>query len=223
MRIFLDIGGHTGETLRIALAPRWGFDRIHVFEPAAECWAELEGLADQRTTVHHFGLWDTDTQLELHNPGAIGASVMADKNPGGAATVCDFRDAAAWFRSNLDADDHVVAKINVEGAEVEVVRRLAAAGELQRIESLFIHFDARKSPSRAHLVGEVKALLDASGVRYFDADRLGPVRRATANWLAWSVSDSPLKGAVLRMRTVEALLRKRLYPLKQRLRGRRSA
>jgi len=222
VRIFLDIGGHTGETLRIATAPRWGFERIHVFEPAPSCWASLEALADHRTIVHRFGLWDADSQLELHNPGAIGASVMADKNPGGDTALCDFRDAAAWFRDNLRVDDDVVAKINVEGAEVEMVRRLATAGELRRISSLFIHFDARKSPSRAHLVGEVKALLDASGVRYFDADRLGPVRRATANWLAWSVSDSPMKDTLLRVRTFEALIRRRLYPLKQRLRSKRS-
>jgi len=35
MRIFLDVGGHHGETLDVALDPRWGFDKIYCFEPAS--------------------------------------------------------------------------------------------------------------------------------------------------------------------------------------------
>lgn len=218
MLVFLDIGGHAGETLQIALAPRWGLQRIHVFEPASSCWPLLDGLADHRTTVHRFGLWNSDTTLELHNPGAIGASVMSDKDPTITTEVCTFRDVAGWFTTHLAADDVVIAKINIEGAEVEVIDRLAASGHLSRIQSLFIHFDARKSPSRAHLVGQVRAQLDAHGVRYFDAGAMGPLRRATVNWLAWSVSESPLRGVRLAIRTAEARLRKRLYPLKKRLR-----
>ncbi|MEY4371344.1 MAG: hypothetical protein RL219_113 [Actinomycetota bacterium] len=218
MRVFLDIGGHTGETLRIALDPKWAFDRIHVFEPASHCWPLLDELADHRTVVHRFGLWDSDARLELHNPGAIGASVMADKDPVTSSEWCEFRDAATWFAEHLSPDDDVIAKVNVEGAEVEVIARLAAMDQLRRIRSLFIHFDAAKSPSRAHLVTDTKRLLDQNGVRYFDASSMGPVRRATANWLAWSTSSSPLRTVKLRFRTLEALARRQLYPLKQRLR-----
>lgn len=218
MRVFLDIGGHTGETLRIDVDRKWNFERIHVFEPAPNCWPPLDALADNRTVIHRFGLWDSDTRLELHNPGAIGASVMADKDLVSSTEWCEFRDVATWFAEHLGPDDDVVAKVNVEGAEVEVIARLAATDQLRHIRSLFIHFDAAKSPSRAHLVADTKRLLDQHGVRYFDASSMGPVRRATANWLEWSTSGSRFRGVVLRLRTLEALARKRLYPLKQRLR-----
>ena len=45
-RVFLDVGGHVGETLAEVVKPRWAFDRIWTFEPATACLPALEAFAD---------------------------------------------------------------------------------------------------------------------------------------------------------------------------------
>ena len=37
MKIFLDVGAHIGETVKIVLDPKYGFDAIYCFEPSEEC------------------------------------------------------------------------------------------------------------------------------------------------------------------------------------------
>ena len=137
MRIFLDIGAHIGETLQVAQDPKWGFDRVVSFEPAPSCWPVLEKMASDRTEICRFGLWREDSRVTLYNAGDVGASVYADKDPELAdAAECQFRDAFVWLSENVRPDDDVYAKINVEGAEAELIGRLAETGTLSLIDHL---------------------------------------------------------------------------------------
>lgn len=187
-KVFLDIGGHMGESLAAALETRWRFDRIVTFEPAPPCWPALEALADDRTEVCRFGLWTEDTTLTLHDPGEFGASIHSDKARTTTAVECDFRDAAGWFRANLSDDDLVYAKINIEGAECDLLDHLLEADQLRRVDHLAVYFDVSKVPSMAHREAETRARLDASGVPFVSADDdffgIDDTRRVS-NWLAW--------------------------------------
>jgi len=216
-KVFLDIGAHLGETLDVVQDERWAFDEIHSFEPAPPCWPAITGLAGPRVRLHRFGLWDRDATLPLFNAGAIGASVSPDKESGAQAVDCEFRDSADWITANVSPDDIVFAKINVEGAEAEIVRRLDEAGTLNRLDHLLIHFDVRKVPSKAHLEGEIRARLESAGVQYLAADEIefGGVYRGTRNWLQWCHSGSRFRDVRFRgLRRVEHAVRARLYPLK---------
>lgn len=222
MKVFLDIGAHDGETLKVVADPKWGFERIYSFEPAPDCWPRLDALATPETQVCRFGLWDKDAIVPLFNPGYIGASVSVDKDVavGTNSVDCEFRDAAEWFKENLSPDDEVWAKVNVEGAEAELVQRLAETGTLALIDHLLIHFDVRKVPSKAHLEPAIRGQLDAAGVDYAPAHEIqfGGVYRGTRNWLMWAESKSPLR--TLRYKTwrkISHTARSRLYPLKKAL------
>ncbi|WP_270888460.1 FkbM family methyltransferase [Pedococcus sp. 5OH_020] len=224
MRIFLDIGAHTGETLDVVLDARWKFDRIFSFEPAPSCWPALESRRDPRLTLCRFGLWTQDTSIRLHNPGDVGASVAEDKDDVESSALCDFRDAGEWFEQNVSSDDEVFAKINIEGAEYEVVERLAASGQLAKIDHLLLHLDVRKSPSRAHLEPLIRADLERAGVEYQTADQIqfGGVLRGTRNWLLWCAADPRWRDLrYKRLRSIESRARVALYPLKVRVAGRR--
>ena len=219
MRVFLDIGGHLGETLDVVVDPDFRFERIVSFEPAPQCWPALEARRDDRLEVCRFGLWHEDAEITLNNPGDVGASVAADKDKVAESAVCEFRDAAEWFATNISQDDEVFAKINVEGAEHEVVGRLASTSQLRKIDHLLIHLDVRKSPSRAHLAYEISTWLDAAGVEYLTAEQIlfRGVLRGTRNWLRWCEADPWTRDLRFRkMRSVEQVGRNLLYPLKVR-------
>lgn len=190
-RVLLDIGAHVGETLAVAMEPRWRFDRIVCFEPAPACWPDLERLADDRVEICRFGLWSSDATLPLYQPGAVGASVHGSK--GGSADAVDavdaeFRDAAAWFAANVDVSDEVIMKVNCEGAESELLVRLAESGEIDKVGHLMVHWDVRKVPGMEQLESSTKALLSGHTVTMVDSDLVmvgGNVTDKTRNWLRW--------------------------------------
>jgi FkbM family methyltransferase len=218
MKVFLDIGAHNGETLLVVREPEWCFDRIVCFEPAPVCWPKIEALADSRVELCRFGLWKGDATIDLHNPGQIGASMSADKDEVTDVTPCDFRDAARWFADNLTDGDEVYAKINAEGAEVDIIDNLAMAGVLRQIDHLLLHFDIRKIPSLRSREPAMRAALEAADVEYQPADEIqfGVVGRGTRNWLRWCISNPRTRN--LRYKTLGRLghrVRLRLYPVKQ--------
>ncbi len=218
VKVFLDVGAHLGETLEVVQSPEWEFDRIVCFEPAPACWPRILEHADARAELCRFGLWKADEMIVLHNPGLVGASIAADKDEVAGSATCDFRDAAAWFERNVREADTVFAKINVEGAEVDIIRRLAETGQLRKIDHLLIHFDVRKIASMRHREAEARTDLEVAGVEYLSADEIqfGGVYRGTRNWLRW-VRDDPRKRDLRykQLAQAEHLVRMRLFPLKQ--------
>ena len=218
-KIMLDIGAHVGETLRVAMQDRWGFDRIYSFEPAPQCWEALDEVADERVTIVPFGLWSSDDTLVLHDPGMIGASLIGDKGVTGTTVEVEVIDAAKWFADNLDASDEVVVKVNCEGAECDVLDHLLASGELSKVDEMLVHFDVRKIPSQAYREGQTRAGLDAAGVPYRPAEQLffGPnVTKKTENWLLWYHADGLRKLRYSQLRRVEYGVRRRVWELRQR-------
>jgi FkbM family methyltransferase len=170
MRVFLDVGAHVGETLPVALDRRYGFDRVHCFEPVSACWERLERHADARVVVHRFGLLDSAGQRTVHAPGSLGASLFDDVGATGPTEVCRFARASDWVRANVAPEDVAFAKINCEGAECDIITDLLEAGMLGRIRSVLVHFDAAKHPSIRHRVDEVKRrLLDVGVTSVVDA------------------------------------------------------
>ncbi len=153
MRVFLDIGAHTGQSLREAR--KWGFDRIVSFEPASQCWPilEQEAQGDARITIERFGLSDRTEHRTLYMPSGKGASLWwrAMKRGGDTPTEwCMFMRASDWFARNLSPSDEVVAKLNCEGSEAAIVNDLLDSGEFSKVTRALIRMDARKIPEIAH-------------------------------------------------------------------------
>lgn len=225
-RVFLDVGAHLGETLEEAVKPRWRFDRIWCFEPAAVCLPALARHADGRVKVVPAGLGARDETVTLHDPGSIGASVHAAKATTGAVAPARILDGAAWMAEHVAAGDTVWMKVNCEGAECDLLDHLVATGEAAKIDHLLVHFDVEKIPGLAHRAAETRRLLDQAGVRWIEAGAILSGRshaRKTANWLAWTEAG---RWGRLRHRHLarwEYRARQVLYPLKVRLRSRSPA
>lgn len=217
-RVFLDVGGHTGESVTAALDRRWGFDRIWTFEPTRRCVEVLERIADDRLTVVPAGWWSEDTEMVIHDPGTLHASIDAAASRAGEVERCSFLDAARWMSENIDPDDVVWLKLNIEGAEVEVLDRLLTSGEIDKVRHLVVHFDIEKlgQPDQA---SAMRTRLDQAGVPWREASSVMFGRTDTSKvstWLAWTHGDH-LRFA---RQKAEHLLRRRVFLARQRLRRR---
>jgi FkbM family methyltransferase len=218
-RVFVDVGGHTGESVSAALDQRWGFDRIWTFEPTRRCVEILERIADDRLTVVPAGWWSDDAAMVIHDPGTIRASVDARASQVGEEELCSFVDAARWMSENLDPTDLVWLKINIEGAEIEVLDRLLTSGEITKVTHLVVHFDVEKF-GEIDKAAAMRARLDRAGVPWREANTVMFGRDDTAklnSWLAWTHHHR------LRFtrQKVEHLLRRRVFLARLWMRGRR--
>lgn len=178
MKIFLDVGAHIGETLKIALEAKYGFDRIYCFEPVPKCCNVLRTYQDKKVVVCEYGLWHETCTRQIYNPGSKGASVFRDKF-GDTVTAGDIKlvRASDWFIQNLKVDDQIHLKLNCEGAECAILDDLIATGQYQKIKVLMVDFDVRKIPSQKHLMNAMKVKLNKLGIPkifYIDEYHLGP-------------------------------------------------
>jgi FkbM family methyltransferase len=161
VNVFLDVGAHRGQTLAAVLER--DFDRIVCFEPVAQHWPVLQALADKRTRVEPFGLWNRTAAVELLDPGTKGAGLwVKDKRRTDVPVtreLCEFRRATDWFCDNLASSDRVYLKLNCEGAECDILDDLLDSGEFEKVAFLMVDFDVRKISSMRHRQGEILARL----------------------------------------------------------------
>ena len=171
------------------------------------------------------GWWTSTATMELHDPGAIGASVAAEKALTDEVERCQFIDAAAWIDDHVHDDDVVWLKLNCEGAECDVLDHLLDAGAMARIDHVLVHFDVEKIPSMAHRADATRRRLDAAGVDYVEPTKVffGRSHAAkTANWLAWTEAEGVQRLRHTHLNRLTFRARQLLYPLKVRWMARRS-
>ena len=141
--VFLDGGAHKGESvshfqdsLGCALRP-W---EIFAFEPNPELHPFLSGLRDvtmigkalagqNGTTSFHFG----KTSLE-------GSIVGEKKRLIDKEVNVELLDLSEWIKSQFSADDFVWLKLDVEGAEYEILRKILSDGNAHLLDILSIEF-----------------------------------------------------------------------------------
>ena len=223
-RIFIDVGGHRGWTLGHAVNPRWRFDRIWVFEPARSCLPVLRTAADDRTEIVNAGWWTSDTELELHDPGTVGASVIAGKARTETVERCQFIDAARWMTEHIRTDDVVWMHLNCEAAEVAILDRLLETGELYKVSYLHVQFDVEKVPGMRYQAAEMRARLESANIPFTEAKQFAS-RSGLSNWLRWTEASPLVRWRCGVLNPAICRVRQRLYPLKvafRRFRSRRA-
>jgi len=176
MKIFLDIGSHYGETLSVIQQSKYGFDRIYCFEPIKSNHQHLNKIRgnNERVILNDFGFLSETCERQVYNPGTTGASVFKEKpvaNPNKKIEMCKFIKISEWFRNNLNKEDYILGKINIEGAEIDVLNDLLDSGEYYKFRKVIITFDVLKIPGKEYLQGEMLTRFSKEGVSNFSVLR----------------------------------------------------
>lgn len=199
MKIFIDVGGHHGESSLAALDPIFGFNRPFCFEPVAACADFIRRrIVDGRFVLVQACLSNSAGSVIIHNPGTLAASVYPDApayegtaQPETALAI----DASDFFRSFVRSGDHVWLKLNCEGSECDVLESILTTHAFTTIKNALVDFDARKIPSQRHRVSMVQQRLIEEklpyslpeDVQYGNVTNYGGIR----NWLLVSGAGKP--------------------------------
>lgn len=159
MKIFLDVGSHSGQTLDEVIRGQYRFDVIHCFEPMPGEYKTLTeryktSVLNKKIIFHNFGLLDKTVSLDMYGTNIDkGSSIFPNKERmkgGENKTRCEFRRASDFFKENIDENDIVTMKLNVEGSECIIMNDLLDTGECFKIDNVMIDFDIRKVPDKVN-------------------------------------------------------------------------
>jgi len=173
MNIFIDVGGHHGETLNELFSLPHRFDVVHCLEPQSRSFSVLESkfaaqVAAGELVLHNFGLADFDGESVLYGGEdcSYGASLFADKVDidGGQTENCRFVKASDFVKETVHGDGIAVMNLNCEGGEALILRDLMQGDALRLLDSVYVDFDVRKIPSQA--AEETKIIAEMRALRY---------------------------------------------------------
>lgn len=180
-KVFLDIGGHHGQSSLIALHPKFGFDKVFSFEPSNTAFKNLFKIKNSRFTPINLALSNKHGFAKLYNSGSIGATMIEGKNsdsdiefdsPLKDYEVIKEEPISNWISANLDELDLIYMKINCEGCEVYIIEDLIKSGFISRVSAMYVDFDIRKFPRLMHLRFQSEQGLNDANAKYMSWETL---------------------------------------------------
>ena len=142
--IFIDIGGHRGQALEVALNPKYGFSQYIILEPSSAAFKFLKKFKDDKIKLYPFGLGSKQSQTYLYNSGTPGASIFLEKFKNVISNeLVDIRKASNFLRPYLQ-NSKVFIRINCEGSEIEIIEDLLNSQLLNSSHSFLVDFDILK-------------------------------------------------------------------------------
>lgn len=144
--LVLDFGGFEGQWAADIHA-RYGC-RIVVFEPVAAFADQIRRRFSGNPLIEvcgfGLGLGNRSEQICL---AADGSSLFAER---GSHETIEIRDAADWLEDRGNPRV-ALAKVNIEGAEYELLERLIEAGRIPSIDNIQVQFHPIAPDSRARM------------------------------------------------------------------------
>lgn len=223
-KIFLDVGGHRGQTIEEISKPVYLFDTIHCFEPLptnsgaiSARFGQIKGLQ-----IHTSGLSNKDALLTIFEgkAGDLGASTKRSGQPGEwIETECNFVEASRFFKENIEDDDFVLMKLNCEGAECDILNNLIDSGEISKIHNVMIDFDVRKFRGLESEEHKLLARFQSIGFsRYSLASKVmvGKTHQARiANWIRSVSGHENVRGAMSSSERLGYVATKLIYAVRR--------
>jgi len=169
-KIILDCGGHIGESVkRFKQSSEYDEEfEIYSFEPVAHLakrYKDSEGIRFFPKAV-----WIEDTEIDFYidrrHDTASGSTLVSTKTSGhidfGHPSKVQAINFSKWIVETFSASDYIILKMDIEGAEYQVLPHMIATGAINYVNKAYIEFHSHKIgvPSSDHddLIKKLRAV-----------------------------------------------------------------
>lgn len=143
MKYFIDCGAHCGESI-LQAKQRFGQDiTVISFEPIPYFANQLKEIYkdDDTVMVENAAVWINQDIKKFYVHGEItdGSSLLTlygGVEEGRYINIPCF-DLSSWIMDTFDSDDYLILKLDIEGAEYEVLNKLIEDGAIKMIKELW--------------------------------------------------------------------------------------
>ncbi len=157
MKVFIDVGAYDGDTLEKAMALYPDCDRFYAFEPYPPNFAKLCQKYGQRPEVilsnQAAATADGTSKLFLHQSlhhqaGADeGGTLESSKNNIDHHQFVEVPtvDLARFIKDTFTPDDELILKLDIEGAEYDILEQMVANQSIDYIDNLYCEWHQHKT------------------------------------------------------------------------------
>lgn len=179
-KYFLDCGAHDGCSIRLfrASTPNSSEYVIHSFEPNPAFAEQLRRIPD--VVFHPEAVWIKDCEASFYVSRAVtrdGSTLIASKTTGRLDRDHPLKvrciNFGSWVLRTFGSDDVLVLKLDIEGAEYEVLRSMCKDGSIRKIHKLYIEFHAERIGLARETHDRLVADLAQAGLKIHPWDALG--------------------------------------------------
>jgi len=177
-KIFIDGGAHRGQSAEVFMN-RWpGAEEyeIYSFEAGTNValWDELSKVMEKYPNMSMFqsALWIKNEDIVFYDEGNSSSSLIQAKlarSPGHEVkkVVIEAIDLGGWLDACFDDDDEIIVKLNVEGAEYEILEQMLDRDQLKKVNTLFVDLHGSKcGKTFEETVALMDRLRDAGHIMY---------------------------------------------------------
>lgn len=157
-KIFIDCGANLGAVLADFIRKLPDHD-FYAFEPNGQLLASIHEEVDRtghpHVTVYEQAAWTHDGTANLYLGHHESSTLLLGKRvPPVYDQQIDYAhpvpvrcvDFSTWLASEAGAEDHVTVKMDIEGAEYPVLRKMITDGTLNLISVLYIEWHHSRFP-----------------------------------------------------------------------------
>lgn len=161
-RVFIDCGANTCNVLRRNMERFPDFE-FYAFEPQPEltagCIEIIKQYPKSKVTFFNKAVWVANERMPLYlarrwGPNYKGASTLLSGHKKTFANIdyshpvyVDAIDFSEWLGANFCPDDYVVVKMDIEGAEYEVLEKIIRDGNHRIVKKAIVEFHRRLNDS----------------------------------------------------------------------------
>jgi len=146
MKYFVDLGAHKGESVALFRRdyPNAADFKIISFEANTFIHKYFTMGNIQDVEFYPNAVWTEDTTLTFHKHWDTVGFSLYDTHPKsykdeGAFDVAAI-DFSTWMKNRFTPDDYVILKMDIEGAEYKVLRKMFDDGSIDLVSKLYIEF-----------------------------------------------------------------------------------
>ena len=190
-KVFIDCGAHDGCSVRKFLDVKDDAEEyeIHSFEPNPN----LEKYHPVAHAVFHKkAVWIEDGEMSFYNFSTTGgSSLLEEKNERNTLKVSkkpiwrekfglpmeikvDAIDLSSWIKNNYVKSDYIIVKMDIEGAEYEILKKMFLDDTIKYINELWIEWHFTNKEKYWNLGSTMTDLLLQRGVEMMDWDAMYP-------------------------------------------------
>lgn len=142
-KFFIDCGAHCGESI-VRARSQFGSDiQIVSFEAVPELARNLEELyeGDSYVNIINAAVWTENSTIDINVCPSFtdGSSILTNLNNNHLATKVKVPcvDISSWIKNSFDSEDYLILKLDIEGAEYDVLEKLCLDGTISRVNELW--------------------------------------------------------------------------------------